>query len=331
MTNRPLVSVIIPTYNRVDKISTAIESVYAQTYPNIQLIVSDDGSTDGTEAFIKENYPQIDYILIEHGGQAAARNGGLSISKGTIIASLDSDDKWWPEFLEVCVDKMEAENLDFVFTNWIQQFAYHESTDFLWGAEFLDPFIKDKDEKWQPLSSADLRKLYLKDCPSPSSSAVIRKSSMVAGWNSKIDISDDWCMFLDMILAKECKAAFTMDPHWNKYINEKNIYDGRKRSEVLELLYIKDTFEFMDRFKNKVTKSEFRVLTKRCVRGFVELSKHHLISGFNLGLSLRLMRDSIKLSLWDTLTAMNDVIIFGLNRRVKDRLFELEKGRTAGN
>jgi len=331
MTDKPLVSVIIPTYNRVDKISTAIESVFAQTYPNIQLIVSDDGSTDGTQKFIKENYPQVDYILIKHGGQAAARNGGLSLSKGNIIASLDSDDKWWPEFLEVCVDKMEAANLDFVFTNWIQQFAYRESTDFFWETSFLLPYVVDKDKEWQPLSSVDLRKLYLKYCPSPSSSAVIRKSSIVAGWNNKIDISDDWCMFLDMILSKDCTAAFCMEPHWNKYINEQNIYDGRKRSEVLELLYIKDTFEFMERFKNKITKAEYRVLTQRCVRGFVELSKHHLITDFKLALSLRLMRDSVKLGVWDTLTAINDVILFGLNRHVKDRFFELEKGRAGTN
>ena len=76
MDNRtPLVTVIIPTYNRAKFIATAIESVLAQTYPNIQLLVVDDGSTDETARIVK-NYPKAEYILIPHGGQAAARNGG---------------------------------------------------------------------------------------------------------------------------------------------------------------------------------------------------------------------------------------------------------------
>src|SRR5882724_11828327 len=117
MTNGALVSIIMPTYNRVDKIATAIESVLKQTYCNFQLIISDDGSTDGTGDFILKSYPQVDYIFSNHAGQAAARNKGLSLAKATIIASLDSDDKWGPEFLETCVTKLEADNLDFVFTN----------------------------------------------------------------------------------------------------------------------------------------------------------------------------------------------------------------------
>jgi len=315
----------MPTYNRVDKIATAIESVLKQTYCNFQLIISDDGSTDGTGDFILKNYPQVDYIFSNHAGQAAARNKGLSLAKATIIASLDSDDKWGPEFLETCVTKLEADNLDFVFTNWIQQFTNGISTDFLSEDLFLRPYLKNTDEKWQMLSEVQLRKLYLKACPSPSSSAVMRKSSIVSGWNEKINISDDWCLFLDMVLTKNCKAAFTMDVHWNKYINSNNIFDGRRRSELLELFYIKDTLEFMSRFKNKLSKSEFKVLNRRCVRAFVELAKHHVIDGFDIPQSARLMRNSVKLSVLDTVVAIPDVIFFGLNRHFKDMLLKFKK------
>src|ERR1700744_4573839 len=98
---KPLATVSIPTYNREKFIATAIESVLAQTYPNIQLIVVDDGSTDDTVNVVKR-YPEAEYVLIPHGGQAAARNSGLHHAKGTIVASLDSDDKWDPSFLEFC-------------------------------------------------------------------------------------------------------------------------------------------------------------------------------------------------------------------------------------
>lgn len=330
MVNQPLVSVIMPTYNREDKIVVAIESVLKQTYRNVQIIVIDDGSTDATENIIKRKYPQIEYIKIDHGGQAVARNKGLSAAKADIIASLDSDDTWRPEFLETCVTKLEEDNLDFVFTNWIQEFKAGINRDFLSQDLYLKPYMKNKDGKWNMLSEAELRKLYLRACPSPSSSAVIRKSSIVAGWNEKINISDDWCLFLDMVLAKNCKAAFTMEVHWDKYINATNIYDGRRRSELLELFYIKDTLEFMNRFKDKLPKSEFEVLNKRCVRGFVELAKHHVIDGFDIPLSTKLMRNSVKLSVLHTMIAIPDVIFFGVNRHFKDLLIKLKKRSKQG-
>ncbi|TSJ40761.1 glycosyltransferase family 2 protein [Mucilaginibacter corticis] len=324
MTDKPLVSVIIPTYNRRDKIVTAIESALNQTYPNIQLIVSDDGSTDGTQEFIEKNYPTIDYTMNEHGGQASARNNGLAKAKGTIIASLDSDDKWNPDFVEACVEKLEKDNLDFVFANWSQQQSDGKITDFFSGDIFLQPLIRNKDAKWQDLSSEDLRDLYFKACPSPSSSAVIRKSSIVAGWNPKINICDDWCLFLDIIMSKKSKAAFTLDRHWNKFINNNNIYDGRARSEVLEFMYIKDTLEFIDRFKDKTTPAELLILNKRCVRGLVELSKHHAFRNFNVNKSAKLLNNAFKMDFLYTLQAIPDVLFFGVNRHLKDFIIKFQ-------
>jgi len=317
MTSQPLVSVIMPTYNRVDKIGNAINSVLRQTYRNIQVIVVDDGSTDGTENLVRNNFPDVDYVMISHAGQAAARNKGLSLARAKIIASLDSDDEWKPEFLETCTTKLESEQLDFVFSNWSQEFLGGRQKDFLSDDPFLRPFIRNKNHKWQCLSTHDLRKLYLESCPSPSSSLVFRKSSIVSGWNEKINISDDWCLLLDMVLTKNCTAAFTMDIHWNKHINANNVFDGRRRSELLELFYIRDTQEFMRRFKEKLTKAEYNILNKRCVRGFVELAKHRVIDGFAISQSARLMKNSVMMSVPHTLAAIPDVIMFGINRHVK--------------
>ncbi|HEX4850694.1 MAG TPA: glycosyltransferase, partial [Puia sp.] len=269
------------------------------------------------------------YSIITHGGQAAARNKGLSLAKGNIIASLDSDDEWKPDFLETCVTQLENGQLDFVFTNWSQELPNGKQEDFLSADVPLRPFIKNKNEKWQVLSSSDLRKLYLKSCPSPSSSIVIRKSSIVSHWNERVNISDDWCLLLDMLLTKKCSAAFTMDMHWNKHINANNLFDGRKRSELLELFYIRDTQEFMQRFKAKLTRAEYNILNRRCVRGLVELAKDRVIKGFAIYQSAKLMKNSVKISVPYTLAAIPNVILFGLNRHAKILIEKIKIKTTA--
>lgn len=92
----PLVTVVTPTYNRVDYLPIAINSVLNQTYRNLELILVDDGSTDNTREVV-EKYHQdsrFQYIYQENRGQAAARNVGLGIARGDFIALLDSDDIW---------------------------------------------------------------------------------------------------------------------------------------------------------------------------------------------------------------------------------------------
>lgn len=92
----PLVSVIIPTYNREKEISAAVESVLKQTYQNIELIVVDDGSTDATLKKLSKYDDKIRVVCQDNAGPSAARNHGVSVSNGEIIAFLDSDDLYLP-------------------------------------------------------------------------------------------------------------------------------------------------------------------------------------------------------------------------------------------
>ena len=92
--NNPLVSVIIPTYNRVDFLEIAIQSVVDQTYNNIEIIVVDDGSKSNYAESICNKYLKCFYFYKKNGGLSSARNFGISKSKGELIAFLDDDDFW---------------------------------------------------------------------------------------------------------------------------------------------------------------------------------------------------------------------------------------------
>jgi len=99
LSNSPLVSVILPVYNRAWCIGQAVDSVLAQTYGNRELIVVDDGSTDGTDRLLHQYGGQISVIRQPNRGVSAARNRGVRATCGDLIAFLDSDDLWLPEKL----------------------------------------------------------------------------------------------------------------------------------------------------------------------------------------------------------------------------------------
>ena len=94
------ISVIIPVYNRCRLIDRAIKSVLGQTIPPDEIIVIDDGSTDGTDEVIKNSYPDVILLKQENRGVSCARNNGIKNAKGTWVALLDSDDEWLPVKLE---------------------------------------------------------------------------------------------------------------------------------------------------------------------------------------------------------------------------------------
>jgi glycosyltransferase involved in cell wall biosynthesis len=107
VSDRPFISVVIPTYNRARQVQAALKSVLAQTYPELEAIVVDDGSTDGTGEALQQlirqqggNGKQIRYFFQSNQGQSAARNKGIAEARGEWIAFLDSDDLWLPEKLE---------------------------------------------------------------------------------------------------------------------------------------------------------------------------------------------------------------------------------------
>ena len=94
------ISVIIPSYNRRDLLKRALLSVYSQTWVPTDVTVIDDGSTDGTKAMLRQEFPQTNYYYQENRGVSAARNLGIRQTTGDWLAFLDSDDAWLPEKLD---------------------------------------------------------------------------------------------------------------------------------------------------------------------------------------------------------------------------------------
>lgn len=309
MKNNLLVSVIIPTYNRVNKVSAAIESALNQTYPHVQITVVDDGSEDSTSELMKR-YPTVEYILQDHAGQATARNNGLKNAKGDVIASLDSDDAWDPEFLERLVGKMEEDDLDFVFSNWRQGTKQGDYQDSFTNYKFLQPFLQgNRDKTWITFEYEDLRDLYLRKCPSPSSSVLIRKSSMASNWNENLNIADDWCLLLDIVMSKECKVAFTQDRLWRKDIDGTNIFDGRDGVEVMKLLYIEDIYFMMNRYFDRLSSKEKKGMQHKLVENLVVLAKHRFMRDKAIKESTELIIKASKINLLFTITMVPHIVL----------------------
>lgn len=102
--NTPLVSVVVPTYNRAYCLARTLDSALAQTHDRLEVIVVDDGSTDDTAALVRERYghdPRVVYLRQDNAGVSAARNHGLRAVRGDFVALLDSDDVWRPWKIEL--------------------------------------------------------------------------------------------------------------------------------------------------------------------------------------------------------------------------------------
>jgi glycosyltransferase involved in cell wall biosynthesis len=128
----PLVSCIVPVFNGERYLREAIDSIRQQTYQPTEIIVVDDGSTDNTPAVIESVGDGVRSLRKDNGGPAAARNSGLRVATGELIAFLDADDRWHPEKLARQVARFAARpELDYCVTYainfWIPELRDEET------------------------------------------------------------------------------------------------------------------------------------------------------------------------------------------------------------
>ena len=163
----PLISVVVPSYNCVEFLPQAIESVLSQSYKNWEVIIIDNHSTDGTDNLIKsyEDSRIKFYSIKNHGVIAASRNLGIKVAEGQWIAFLDGDDYWRSNKLQRCFEKSQ-EGYDVI---------YHPMT--IVRDRFL-PFSRKNTKSWQ-VRHPVLKDLILRGNPIANSSAFVKKELLI--------------------------------------------------------------------------------------------------------------------------------------------------------
>ena len=237
--DNPLVSIITPTYEREDFIEEAVNSALGQTYKNIELLVIDDGSTDGTVDKLKqyESDPRFNYFYQDNQGQSTARNKGLSIAKGEFVCFLDSDNHW-------AKNKIEES---------LKLFEIYPDTDIVYAnVTLIDEHGTEISTENMTRHSGNISKYLLRDNCVSFNTAMVRKKSIdeISGFDSTLRRADDY----DFWLRLSAKNKFLYVPqYWAYYRVMENQISSNKdaRFEANELI--------MNKF---ISKSEHQLKSK---------------------------------------------------------------------
>jgi len=230
MKNNPLVSVIITNYNYGQYISKAIESVIAQTYPNIELVIINDGSTDNSHQIIKSLIKKnpgknIRYINRANKGVVYTRNEGIELARGEFISYLDADDYFNKSYINKSYQIAKEYNADVVYPNW----------------HFVGEWLGRPDTNF-PEFNPKLLQLQKLHC-TPAS--LIRKSA-IGGYRFRVEeVAEDWDFFIGLSLGG---ATFKLAK--DNYIN----YRIRKGTRASRNDPREDTRHFVDiltRYRNE--------------------------------------------------------------------------------
>lgn len=222
----PEVSVVIPAYNSANFLGQALDSVFAQTYTDYEVIVVDDGSTDDTKTILQPYLSRINYIYQENQGVAAARNKGIEVARGNLVAFLDADDLFLPQKLQQQVALMKLNpDVGMVISGWQMTNQQGE-------------IIRDV-ELWHDFPELNL-KMWLYWKPVLPSATMIRRPwlSKVGGFPQEtIPVEDVECFL--QIIAQGCKAIWC--EHIGtvyRQVNENSLCRNTlKRVKSLELLH----------------------------------------------------------------------------------------------
>lgn len=221
------VSIVMPVYNQELYIGQAIQSVLDQTYPDFELIIIDDGSTDGTPDRIRTfTDTRIRYIFQDNQERSAARNLGLSMAKGTYVAFLDADDFWLPTYLERQVAELDARPECGLSHTWVYD------TD-ITGR----PLRVGGDGASDAASHEEFTRALLIENLMSSIAVVIRKECLESTgcFDTKLRQSEDWELWIRIALQYE--VATIQQPlacyrHYNAFMPEREYNRGIEKAHV---------------------------------------------------------------------------------------------------
>ncbi len=195
MSTAPTFSVVVPAYNATRTIGATIGSILRQTHRDFELIVVDDGSSDGTPALVRELGGADDRLrLIEqpNAGTAGARNTGIAAARADLVAFLDNDDMWMPTYLEAMAEALgRAPDAGFGYTDaWVLS----DTT----GRILRKPSLAHYPEVPDPASAPDVLELLLSHVNFVMSSTTVRRAALEAtgGFDQRIRGADDFDLWI---------------------------------------------------------------------------------------------------------------------------------------
>lgn len=253
--SKPLVSVIITTFNRAHVLKNAIDSVLNQVYSHKEIIVIDDGSLDDTKLLLTSYLDKIIPIFKPNTGKSHSRNMGLHIAKGTIIATLDSDDVWRKDYLEKIINYLAYQNLDIVF-------AACSAHGF--------KFKKYTTGQYHVFRYEKIRKLVLNNCPAPTSGVVMRRDILGNGWNNASMEFEDWHLQIECVVKnKDCRVGYVSEILWEK--REDFEVRNKLKTTLQNKRRTQDTLTLLDHLKEDFTKNEYKVVKQNLLKDTIRL------------------------------------------------------------
>ncbi|WP_406684197.1 glycosyltransferase family 2 protein [Seonamhaeicola sp. MEBiC1930] len=257
------ISIVIPAYNKALSIGETLDSIFKQTFKDYEIIIVDDGSTDGTPSVVQDYEEKVVYLYQENQGQGAARNKGIKMAKGKYLVFLDADDYWEPGFLKTCYDYLEN-NADVIAVNTAQRTIYAN------GSSVIHP--KDLFRK-KPFIIDNFYKIWAQHDHIRTGTAMIRMSTIreVGYQNPNLRVSQDleyWGL-----IATYGKWAFIPEPLWvgNSRIHAKK--SGWNKKYKIRRKLCPDVEEWEKRILVRILNVELKYF--EIVRGRVALGYAH--------------------------------------------------------
>ena len=233
-----MISVIVPVYNPGEKFEGCINSILAQTYKDLEIILVDDGSTDGSEkmcdAFMKKNQ-RISVIHLKNGGVSNARNVGIEEAKGEYIAFIDSDDWIEPEAVEKSIKRIEREESGMaIFAMQIDRFT-EERVDSIKLCWKEDACMTTEE------IAVNFSSLFYNDYLSSSCTKIFRKSVIdkyKLRFNNKLVMYEDLCFVLEYLSCIK-RVSIIKEAYYHYQMNTSvNAISKRKTDALLDNLEV---------------------------------------------------------------------------------------------
>jgi glycosyltransferase involved in cell wall biosynthesis len=253
----PLVSVIVPSYNSARTLERTLESVFTQSYRNIEVVLVDDGSTDGSVILAREiadRDNRLKLVAQENKGPGPARNHGLKQSKGKYIAFLDADDYWDRECLLKLVDAAEEGGADITYCGW-QNIGVAIGK----GEPFIPPDYENVDKY----------ETFLGGCRWPIHAALTRRSAIddVGGFDEQWTSCMDYDLWLRMATTHSIERVPEVLAYYVHHAGEqitKNRLRGAVNHWRIQRRYINEHPEVARKLgRNRIRKITYGELLRR--------------------------------------------------------------------